>query len=139
MNRRDVERDYRAALTGYVATDPLVHNGDAYEPTQPILNATPFVFQGAWFSGGGAVGYQLYLGDQLVSTSDPSAELTSVPAFVASGYSGMVTSVVVLGPQGFYAMDDFTFVPVPEPSSYALMLLGLTAVVAFVRRSAKSA
>jgi hypothetical protein len=46
----------------YIATDFQLYSGAAYEATQPISSATPFVFNGAWFSGGETVGYQLYLG-----------------------------------------------------------------------------
>jgi hypothetical protein len=55
--------------------------------------------------------------------------------WVASGYTGPVTGVVVNGIKQYYAMDDFTVnTPVPEVQSYALMLAGLAAVGAAVRR-----
>ena len=128
---------------GYVATDFRLYIGQGdYVPTQPISNTTPFTFDGAYFSGDLPVGYQLYNGSTLVATTGPSAPLTSVPTFIASGYSGLVTSVVVFGDQGFYALDDFTYnttpTSIPEPQSYTLILAGLVAVGAVAVRRRRS-
>ena len=106
-----------------------------------ITSGTPFVFDGAWFSGYSGVTFQLSLGANLVHTSatlpdSPGAD-PYLPTFLASGYAGQVDKVVVSGVQGYYAMDDFTFravaASVPEPSMYLLMLAGL-ATIASVRR-----
>lgn len=119
---------------GYAATDFTLYVGQpSYIPTQPISSAIPFVFVGAWFSGDAPVGYELYNGATLVATTGPSAPLTDEPTFIASEYSGLVTSVVVFGDQGFYALDDFTYnpsnaTPIPEPQSCALVLAGLAAI-----------
>jgi PEP-CTERM motif len=127
--------------TGMVATDfQLYDNTNPFEATQPIYNSTPFQFQGAFFTGGepDRIRYQLYTGTQttpgslagmnLVYTSPDSAVLSSTPTFVANAYSGFVTAVVIVSRQGYYAMDDFTYAPVPEPGSYALLIAGLAAV-----------
>jgi hypothetical protein len=120
----------------YIATDyQLYIGGGLFDATQPISNSTPFKFDGAWFSGGDQVQYKLYSGSTLVFTSAVSPQLTATNIFVPSGYTGLVTSVVVLGRQGYYAMDDFTFnTPVPEPTTYGLMGAGLLGVAAVVRR-----
>jgi hypothetical protein len=61
----------------------------------------------------------------------------SPPKWIASGYSGQITSVVVNGVKQYYAMDNFTFnSPVPEVQTYAMMLAGLALVGAVVRRRA---
>ena len=113
----------------YLATDYQLYSGAAMEATQPISSATPFTFDGAWFSGQDRVRYRLFQGSTLVFTSSDSAPLSAQPQFVASGYTGLVDSVVVLGTQGFYALDDFSYTPaVPEPQSAALLLAGLLAL-----------
>ena len=79
--------------------------------------------------------YRLYNADALVYTSLDSPELAFAPMYVPSGYGGLVTSIVVVGRQGYYAIDDFTFgTPVPEPGAYGLMLAGLLAVASVVTR-----
>lgn len=115
----------------HVATDfHLYTPGNLWEDAQAITSPVDFKFDGAWFSGYNKVKFKLYLNGGLVFTSGESAELSATPAFLASGYTGLVDAVVVSGEQGYYAMDDFTYntAVVPEPSTYALMALGLCAV-----------
>lgn len=97
-----------------------------------IRLTAPGVFKGAWFSGYGDanVSFSLYQSGALVARSGGLAP-SAAPAFLASGYAGLVDAVVVSSPlQGFFAMDDFTFsaapiTPVPEPRTSALLLAGL--------------
>jgi hypothetical protein len=107
------------------------------DATSVIRFTAPTVFTGAWFSGlgGATVTFELYSRGQRVATSatlDPS----STPAFLASGYAGAVDAVRVSSPHhASFAMDDFTFTAaVPEPHTYALMLLGIAAIGAAARR-----
>lgn len=122
----------------YIATDFTLYQVDPFTTTQPISSTTAFVFDGAWFSGGEQVHYELYSGGSLVFTSADSAVLTDVPIFVASGYAGLVDSVVIYGHQGFYVLDDFTYnaraTDVPEPSGIALLGIGALACVLARRR-----
>jgi hypothetical protein len=111
--------------------------GDADAATA-IKFGTAAVFDGAWFAGlsGATVTFDLYYHGQQVATSatlDPSA----TPAFLGSGYKGLVDEVIVASPgQGSYVMDDFTFTQaVPEPETYALMLAGLGVVGMTLRRT----
>jgi PEP-CTERM motif len=119
----------------YVSTDFQLYTGALWEATQAISSTTPFTFDGAWFSGGDQVRYELYSGNTLVFTSPDSPVLTAVNTWVPSGHTGLVTSVVIVGRQGFYAMDDFTFnTPIPEPTTFGMMGAGLLGVAALVRR-----
>jgi hypothetical protein len=95
---------------------------------------TPTVFDGAYFSGNSfaPVTFDLFNGATLVATSGTLAP-SSTPTFLSSGYSGLVTEVVVSSPDpDFYVMDNVTFgvSGVPEPSTWAMMLLGF-AVLGF--------
>jgi hypothetical protein len=102
---------------------------------------TPATFKGAWFAGYdvATVTFQLYLGGSLVHTS-ATLSPSDTSTFLASGFSGVVDTVIVSSPfQAFYAMDDFTFEPgvvvgVPEPETSALMLVGLGAIGWLARR-----
>jgi hypothetical protein len=128
--------------TANVSTDASQYNDLPYEDSSAITSATDFEFIGAAFSGFDTnadgseanVFYKLYNDGALVFTSTFSAQLSDTATFFASGYSGAVDAVVIAGPQGYYAMDDFTVSAVPEPSTYALMFGGLAALGAVARR-----
>lgn len=123
-------------------TDVFTYYADPANPSDYVItnsnnritSATPFIFDGAWFSGYSGVTFELWNGGALVATSaslpDAPGPDPYDPVFLASGYSGEVDSVVVSGVQGYYSMDDFTFHrtstnAVPEPASAALALLGI--------------
>lgn len=115
---------------GYATADPALYQGGLLEEGQPISRQDPFIFQGAWITGINQIRYLLYNGDQFVFQSQDSPELGwKVPTYVPSGYDGPVTQVVIAGPQGYFAIDDFTYqLPVPEPSSALLLALGVWAL-----------
>jgi hypothetical protein len=125
-----------------VATDFLLYANLPFEAASGISAATPFVFSGAWFAGealnadGSAarVQFQLYRQGALVFTSATSAALSDAPQFLASGYGGVIDTVVVTGPQGYFVMDDFIYAPVPEPSAALLAVVGLPLLGAALRR-----
>jgi hypothetical protein len=119
---------------GRIATDFGSSDADS-----TIRFLSDSVFDGAWFSGYGeaAVTFALYLDGALVANSATLAP-TGTASYLASGYAGLVDTVVVSSPlQAFYAMDDFTFhapvAAVPEPQTWALMFAGL-GIVAIARR-----
>jgi hypothetical protein len=127
---------FKSAST-VVSTDfGLYEPGNLHEATQGITSAADFTFQGAWFGGFSTITYKLYNNGNLVHTSAESGPLSDTSAFVPSGYAGLIDEVVIVGEQGYYVMDDFTYntPPVPEPGTVALMLVGLAAVGSVVRR-----
>ena len=109
--------------------------------TLPISRATPFVFDGAWFSGLYGLAFDLYDGSTLVHASTPVA-LTDVSTFIPSGYSGAITSIVFVAPLhylGYFALDDLTYhdlavTAVPEPASVPLILAGAIVMAMVGRR-----
>lgn len=132
-----------------------------YDPNSPVLiltdslgisNPTPFYFWGAKFDGyGGApISYKLYdgvNGDNFLGESTagfvPGVAFNSPnpgPMFFANSMQVLVTRVVVFSAQGLYGMDDFSYgaQPIPEPSTYLMMIAGLLGVGAVARRKMKA-
>jgi hypothetical protein len=105
------------------------------------VSHTPFVFNGAYFTGYSGVteAFQLYLGGTLVATS-PTLTLngSEVPAFLSTGYSGNVdTIVLVSNALDSAVMDNFTYngtTPVPIPAAGWLLLSALGGVGLMMRR-----
>lgn len=121
----------QAPYTPHSGSYRAATNFGADDAASAVGFLTPGRFDGAWFSGlsGATVTFRLYLGDALVATS-ATLDPTDVPAFLASGYAGLVDRVVVASPEhASFAMDDFTYsAPVPEPAEFALVLTGLAAL-----------
>jgi hypothetical protein len=118
----------------------LVNRGDEPNPTYLFSFITPGVtiFVGAWFSGWTEVSFDLYRQGVLVHSSVTLAT-SGTPAFLASGYNGVVDSVTINGQGGLYVFDDLTLdrAGVPEPASLALFALG-GALLAFMRGRARA-
>jgi hypothetical protein len=49
-------------------------------------------------------------------------------------YTGFVSSFIVTSKQGFYALDNLDITPIPEAGTLAMMLVGMGAIGAAVRR-----
>lgn len=109
-----------------------------YGESDAIVNSGTVVFNGAYFSGyaiGGPVYFNLYDGGALVWTSG-SLTPTSTPTFLASGYSGQVDKIGIVGNEGYFVMDNFTFngSSVPEPTSLLMLGSGALGLAGILRR-----
>jgi hypothetical protein len=122
-------------------------NYDKYKPGTNGVSTFRFDelvrFDGAYFSGHLGVGYELFSGGQRVYIT-PSTGLDNTARFYASGYDGLVDEVRVYGNSGNWAMDDLTYTtgvnaPVPEPGTWALMILGFGAAGAALRSQRRRA
>jgi PEP-CTERM motif len=141
-NAEWVHRD--APNPPYNPSSPLqrVFNIDQANPST-FTFLSDVAFDGAWFSGFGSIAtandnpinFELYLNGVLQATSG-SLVPSATPAFLDSGYDGLVDEVRVLSGTGdFYAMDDVTYTtPVPEPASLALLGTALGVLVLRRRR-----
>lgn len=99
-------------------------------------------FMGAYFSGptqGGPIYFNLYDDGSLVWTSQQLTPNPNTPEFLASGYSGQVNEIGVVGYEGYFVMDNFEFSSgsggsTPEPGSFALFGTGIVAIATVMRR-----
>jgi len=99
-------------------------------------------FMGAYFSGptqGGPIYFNLYDDGSLVWTSQQLTPNPDTPEFLASGYSGQVNEIGVVGYEGYFVMDNFEFSSgsggsTPEPGSFALFGTGIVAIATVMRR-----
>lgn len=99
-------------------------------------------FLGAYFSGptmGGPIYFNLYDDGTKVWTSAQLTPSPTTPVFLASGYTGQVNEIGIVGYEGYYVMDNFTFSSggggsTPEPGSLALFGTGVVAVAGIARR-----
>ena len=123
---------YRDAQEPYTAKSGTARIYGADESgatsTQRFAFLGTATFLGAWVSGNGQpVTFRMWLSGLLVATSS-TLTTSIVPTFLASGYSGAVDQVEVVGQFRRFVLDDITYrnlTTVPEPSTYVLMASGL--------------
>lgn len=100
------------------------------------------LFDGFFTAGANdPISFDLY-NDGLLVASSGTINTSSTPTFLASNYSGAVDQVIVNGNPGFFIIDDITFraqAAVPEPGTWAMMLLGFGAMGWRFRRRRKFA
>lgn len=134
----NIDKDYYKTPSTSLSTD---FQDDTFTPvygdSQAILAAAPVIFDGAWFTAlddAIDITFKLYRSGALVGTSTMQLDYADPSTYLASGYTGLVDKIVVEGYQGYFAMDDFTFQAVPEPSTYALILAALGGMGLVARR-----
>ena len=118
---------FTSLSTDYEELAPSVY---FYGESLPITSVnSPIRFDGAWFTSvydGNEIRYHLYYQGAPVFNSAVLTMFAHVPAvFFPSGYAGPVDKITVEGYQGYFAMDNFTYAPIPEPASYALLIAGV--------------
>ncbi|MCR5865826.1 PEP-CTERM sorting domain-containing protein [Aquincola sp. J276] len=126
---------YRSPLTSVSTESAFDDAGNpisVYGDSLPVTLSTPVVLQGAWFQSFDdqiSVRFKLsYQGAEVHASDYLVMNYGDAPAFLSTGYTGAVDSFVIEGYHGYFAMDDVMFQPVPEPSTYAMMFLGLAAM-----------
>ncbi|MCW6506686.1 hypothetical protein [Lichenifustis flavocetrariae] len=106
------------------------------------------VFSGVYVSGlgsvSGPIGFNLYLGGNLVGTSSGTVDPSSTPTLLSSAYFGKVDTVQFTGSADYYTLDNVAFntstVPLPASAPmFGAALMALGAVGYGMKRKAKAA
>jgi len=139
-------RHYDTPVTGFPPSSGLTTiypNYDKYPAGDSATLRFRFTeavrFDGAFFAGKFPVAYEFYRDGQKVGSAGTFALSTSAAQFYASGYNGLVDEVRISGNSGNWVLDDLTYTtgvadPVPEPGTWALMILGFGTAGAALRR-----
>ena len=142
-NNPGVAPYYKSPFTSLSTDYELIRGSYFYGESLPITPVHgPVRFDGAWFTSVFEIQirFHLYYHDAAVANSEFLILPAVRPAvFLASGYAGPVDKITVEGYQGYFAMDNFTYAPVPEPSSYALMIAGVLGLGLKARKRAQCA
>ena len=129
---------YKSPYTSLSTDYELIRGSYFYGESLPISTVSgPIRFDGAWFTSAYEIEirFHLYYRGAGVANSNYLILPGKQPAvFLSSGYAGPVDSITVEGYQGYFAMDNFIYSPVPEPSSYALLIAGALALGRLARR-----
>lgn len=118
----------------------------AHGVTIDMSFVAPVVFEGTYYnSWGGAFdhSYNLYYQGNLVHEGIPTPGEGGGDHlyWIDSGYSGLVDRAIFYGSADGAVIDNLTYTmaPVPEPGSYAMLLLGLGVTGALARRQKRLA
>ena len=134
---------YKSPSTSLSTDYEFIGGNYFYGESLPITPVNAAVrFDGAWFTSVFEIEirFHMYHRGAAVANSEYLILPAAKPAvFLASGYAGPVDKITVEGYQGYFAMDNFTYAPVPEPGTYALMIAGVLGLMLKSRKSAMSA
>lgn len=132
---------YKTPFTSLSTDYEFIRGNYFYGESLPITTVNgPIRFDGAWFTSVYEIEirFHLYYNSAAVWQSNYLILPSERPAvFLASGYAGPVDKITVEGYQGYFAMDNFTYAPVPEPGSYALLMAGLLGLGLLARKRAR--
>lgn len=100
-------------------------------------------FDGAFFSGKTPVAYDFYRGGVKVGSTAAFTAQSDQALFYATKFSGPVDEVRISGNSGNWVLDDLTYTTgvtaaVPEPGTWALMILGFGGAGAALRARRRS-
>ena len=141
-------RHYDAPVQGYPPSSGLTTIYPNYDKYPAGFNATLTFrftelvrFDGAFFSGRTPVAYEFYRGGVKVGSTAAFDAAPDQAAFYATRFNGPVDEVRISGNSGNWVLDDLTFTTgyVPEPGTWALMILGFGATGAVLRSQRRRA
>ena len=132
---------YKSPFTSLSTDYEFIRGIPKYGESLPITTvAGPIRFDGAWFTSIDVIEirFHLYYHGADVAQSNFLLLPPDNPAvFLASGYAGPVDKITVEGYQGYFAMDNFSYAPVPEPGTYAMLMAGLLGLGLMARKHAR--
>jgi len=138
----------------FIGADPAYHNGTISQTITGLTNGAQYILTFDWagaqqtgFTGATTEGWNVTLGGGATQTtgtvSTPSTGFngwhTATMTFTADGSSDLLSFLAIGGPSAtqppFALLDSVSLVaaPVPEPATWALMLLGVGALGAGLR------
>jgi hypothetical protein len=141
----------------FVASDPSFQNGAISQTVNGLTAGKSYAVTFDWagaqqtgFRGPTTEGWQVSLGSQTQSTTDVaipdqgfSGWMTTSFTFKADGSSDVLSFLATGGPNGsvppFALLDGVSLTAVPEPATWAIMLVGFGGMGAAIRSRRKQA
>lgn len=134
---------YKSPFTSLSTDYEFIRGIPVFGESLPISTVSaPVRFDGAWFTSVSEIEirFHMYFHGAAVANSEYLILPAARPAvFLASGYAGPVDKITVEGYQGYFAMDNFTYAPVPEPGTHALLIAGVLGLGLKARKRALTA
>ncbi len=114
--------------------------------SQPITIATPVKLNSVFLSGNGPsdvpqdVTFKLFdasdilVGTETFNVGSLNPGLAPIAVQYTFTTASFISKIVINGQHSYFAIDNLDVTPIPEPGTYALMLVGLAAVAGVARR-----